>query len=105
MRSKSAEFSAMDISWPLQKAQPAGAKLQPNIRISPINGLTSRNLLYFRVYGQSPRRRLRRREAMVSTSCRNQAAGRAVENRLVITMRPVLGTHRDNEHLKAPEAA
>jgi hypothetical protein len=32
-------FSEIGINDPSQKAQPAGAKLPPNIRISPINGL------------------------------------------------------------------
>src|SRR5262249_54662264 len=34
----SASFCAMDRSWPLQSAQPRGAKLKPKQRISPIYG-------------------------------------------------------------------
>src|SRR4051812_10041782 len=35
---KSVSFSAIGTSWPSQNAQPAGAKLPPNIRISPTYG-------------------------------------------------------------------
>ena len=38
-RANNAEFCEIAISWPLQNAQPAGAKVPPNIRISPRNGL------------------------------------------------------------------
>src|ERR1700755_472633 len=37
-REKSALFCAMDISWPLQNAQPLGAKLNPNCCICPKKG-------------------------------------------------------------------
>src|SRR3954465_16069598 len=38
MRLNRVSFSAIGSSWPLQNAQPAGAKLPPNIRISPTYG-------------------------------------------------------------------
>src|SRR5919205_757948 len=38
MSVKSTSFSLMGMVWPLQKAQPAGAKLPPNILISPTYG-------------------------------------------------------------------
>jgi hypothetical protein len=45
MSVNSASFSEMGICEPSQKAQPAGAKLPPNIRISPMNGWLTLALL------------------------------------------------------------
>src|SRR5436305_6001650 len=39
IRVNSVSFWEMGINWPWHMAQPAGAKLPPNMRISPTNGL------------------------------------------------------------------
>src|SRR5271154_1038644 len=44
MRLKSASYWEIGSSWPLQSDQPTGAKLNPTIRISPINGVAISNL-------------------------------------------------------------
>jgi hypothetical protein len=38
IRVKSASFSEIGINWPSHSAQPTGAKVPPNIRISPMYG-------------------------------------------------------------------
>src|SRR3954462_4464664 len=83
MRLNSVSFSEIDSSCPSQNAQPAGAKLPPNIRISPTYGEPmSVPAREYALEGDDPVQHQRRLAVLVRLTAAHVGDGRGVQGRV-----------------------